>query len=440
MSAAWALAERHNVTLFERANRPGGHSHTIDLDLPEGRVPVDTGFIVFNERTYPNLTALFAHLGVATQSTEMSFAASLDNGRFEYSGTNLRGLFAQKRNLVRPRMWRMLSDTMRFYREAAQAVATDENEMTLGDYLCQAAYRPDFVRDHLLPMGGAIWSTSTAQMLRHPLRAFVRFCDNHGLMQLRNRPQWRTVTGGSRAYVQRLLEDRFIDLRLNARIAQVERRSDGPAIVLEDGRWQHFDAIVLATHSDQALRLLAAPTADERSTLGALPYQGNRAVVHGDTRLMPRRRAAWSSWNVMGGSPTQAESLICVTYWMNRLQHLPTRQPVFVTLNPHQAPDPAKVFASFDYAHPLFDVAAMTAQQNLWRLQGQGGIWYCGAYFGAGFHEDGLQSGLAVAEALGQVRRPWQVPGESDRIHAPTPVTSPTLPIPAPPISVGAGA
>lgn len=438
LSAAWALAERHYVTLFERDSRPGGHSNTIDLPLAEGSVPVDTGFIVFNERTYPNLTALFAHLGVATQATEMSFAASLDNGRFEYSGSNLRGLFAQKRNLMRPRMWRMLSDTLRFYREAGAAVAASADDMTLGDYLGQSGYGNAFVRDHLLPMGGAIWSISTEQMLRHPLRAFVRFCDNHGLMQLRDRPQWRTVIGGSRNYVRRLLDDRFVDLRCDARIARVERRNEGPVIVMEDGRWQAFDGIVLATHADQALKLLAAPTGEEERLLGALPYQRNLAVVHGDPTLMPRRRAAWSSWNVIGNNG-EADDLICVTYWMNLLQHLPTREPVFVTLNPNRPVDPAKVYASFDYAHPLFDVAAMSAQRDLWRLQGIGGIWFCGAYFGAGFHEDGLQSGLAVAEALGGVRRPWVVPGESDRIPAPMPQHQPGL-VPQMPIPVAASA
>lgn len=436
LSAAWGLAARHSVTLFERDARPGGHSHTIDLALPEGKIAVDTGFIVFNERTYPNLTALFKHLGVATQATEMSFAASLEDGRFEYSGSNLRGLFAQKRNLMRWRMWRMLADTLRFYRQARGAGAAD---MTLGDYLHAGGYGAAFIRDHLLPMGGAIWSTSRAQMLRHPMSAFVRFCDNHGLMQLRDRPQWRTVTGGSRAYVRRMLQDRPIDLRLNASIARVERHVGGPVIVMQDGRRHEFDAVVLATHSDQALQLLAAPTSDELGMLGALRYQANAAVVHGDARLMPRRRAAWSSWNVMGGKDGD-ESLICVTYWMNQLQHLPTRQPVFVTLNPNLPIAEDQVFARFDYAHPLFNLAALQAQRNLWRLQGVGGIWFCGAYFGAGFHEDGLQSGLAVAEALGAVRRPWVVVGESDRISGPVDLPAPQMPLPAAPIPVQAGA
>ncbi len=432
MSAAWALAARHRVTLFERDSRPGGHSNTIDLALPNGRVLVDTGFIVYNERTYPNLTALFTYLGVPTRETEMSFAASLGDGAFEYSGTSLGGLFAQKRNLVSRRMWRMLTDTMRFYREARSAAALG-NDDTLGAYLAQARFSKTFIRDHLLPMGGAIWSSSIDQMRDHPLRAFVQFCDNHGLMQLSNRPKWRTVVGGSRAYVQRLLADRPIDLVLSATIARVERSQAGPQMVMEDGTRRDFDAVVLATHSDQALALLDAPTGDESQVLGALRYQPNRAVVHCDKDLMPRRKAAWSSWNVIGG-PVDDEALICVTYWMNRLQHLPTEQQIFVTLNPNRPIAPEKMFAAFDYAHPLFDNAALRAQEALSRLQGVGGVWFCGAYFGAGFHEDGLQSGLAVAEALGGVRRPWQVPGQSDRIPAAReilPLPPAALPVPA---------
>lgn len=431
MSAAWALAAQHQVTLFEQDSRPGGHSNTIDLDLPGGKVAVDTGFIVYNERTYPNLTALLGYLGVTTRETEMSFAASLGDGAFEYSGSSLSGLFAQKRNLLRPRMWRMLADTLRFYREAP-AAAGSTDDLTLGTYLERAGFGDAFIRDHLLPMGGAIWSSSIDQMRDHPLCAFVRFCDNHGLMQLSNRPKWRTVVGGSRAYVRSLLSNRPLELVLSTRIARVERAHSGPKIVMRDGTQRCFDAVVLATHSDQSLALLGAPTADERQLLGALRYQPNRAVVHRDANLMPRRRAAWSSWNVIGG-PAADDALICVTYWMNRLQHLRTEQQVFVTLNPNRPIAADKTFAAFDYAHPLFDQAALRAQSALWRLQGVGGVWFCGAYFGAGFHEDGLQSGLAVAEALGGVRRPWQVAGQFDRISAirqTSPVRLRQLPLP----------
>lgn len=420
LAAAWLLSKKHRVTLFERDSRLGGHSNTVDLDLPEGRVAVDTGFIVFNERTYPNLAALLAYLGVGSRATDMSFAASLDNGAFEYSGSNLRGLFAQRRNLLRPRMWRMISDILRFYHQSRLAVGHGPAELTLGDYLNRAGYGASFIRDHLLPMGGAIWSTSADQMLQHPLQSFIRFCDNHGLLQLVDRPCWRTVQGGSRSYVRRMIADGNIALRLNARIVSVSRDDVRPTLAFADGSREMFDAIVLATHADQALGLLASPTRLERDLLGAMRYQSNAAVLHSDTNLMPRRRTAWSSWNVIsdqGGG--HADSLICVSYWMNKLQHLPVAQPVLVTLNPNRSVREDLVWATFDYAHPLFDHRAMMAQRDLWKLQGQGGIWYCGAYFGAGFHEDGLQAGLAVAERLGQMRRPWSVADQSGRIYLP---------------------
>lgn len=420
LAAAWLLSKQHRVILFESDSRLGGHSNTVDLDLPEGYVAVDTGFIVFNERTYPNLAALLAHLGVASRATDMSFAASLDNGTFEYSGSNLRGLFAQRRNLLRPRMWRMISDILRFYRQSRLAVGDGAVEISLGDYLDRSGYGTSFVRDHLLPMGGAIWSTSADQMLQHPLHSFIRFCDNHGLLQLVDRPCWRTVEGGSRSYVRRLVEDGNIDLRLNARIVSVSRDNIQPTLAFADGSQQVFDAVVLATHADQALGLLVSPTRLERDLLGAMRYQPNTAVLHSDTNLMPRRRTAWSSWNVISDQiDRHKDSLICVSYWMNKLQHLPIAQPVLVTLNPNRPVREDLVWAKFDYAHPLFDHHAMMAQRDLWKLQGQGGIWYCGAYFGAGFHEDGLQAGLAVAERLGQLRRPWSVADQSGRIHLP---------------------
>lgn len=415
MAAAWLLAQRHDVTLFEKGPLPGGHSNTVDIDLVEGSVAVDTGFIVFNERTYPNLTALLAHLGVSSQATEMSFSASLDDGNFEYSGSNLRGLFAQRRNLLRPRMWRMIADILRFYREARAGAYPDE--MTLGDYLSQRRYGASFINDHLLPMGGAIWSTSPQQMLDHPLSTFVRFCDNHGLLQLSDRPVWRTVSGGSRTYVRRMLQDHPMQIVLNASIARVERGASGPSIVFNQGNRQLFDDVVIAAHADQALGLLAQPTAQETSLLGAMRYINNEAVLHSDIGMMPRRRAAWSSWNVLGGGIADDRNLICVTYWMNQLQNLGVQRPVLVTLNPDRAIREDLVWRRFSYAHPLFDAAAIAAQRQLWSLQGQGGLWYCGAYFGAGFHEDGLQAGLAVAEKLGEVRRPWQVREPTGRIH-----------------------
>ncbi len=426
LSAAWLLGKRHKVTLYEADDRAGGHAHTVDIRTPDGAVAVDTGFIVFNDVTYPNFTALLAHLGVATHASDMSFAASLDGGSFEYSGTSLAGLFAQRRNLLRPRLWRMLRSILRFYREAPARIAGgDADHLSLGAYLSAENYDRAFVEDHLLPMAGAIWSTAPESMLAYPLHAFVRFCDNHGLLKVTDRPIWRTVDGGSRSYVQRLLADLGGTVRLNAPVAAIRRSPDGPEVLDRSGYRQIYDQVVVATHADQALRLVAAPTALETRLLSAFPYQRNRAVLHADAALMPKCRRAWSSWNFIGGGGKS--DLVCVSYWMNRLQRLATSQDIFVTLNPVREPRHDTIFREYDYAHPMFDQAAISAQRQLWQLQGEGGLWYCGAYFGAGFHEDGLQSGLAVAEALGGVRRPWLVQDESGRIHLPAAAVSPAV-------------
>lgn len=423
LSCAWLLASRHEVTVFESEGRLGGHSNTVEVAAAPGAaasVPVDTGFIVYNEAAYPNLTALFQHLGVATAATDMSFGVSLDGGALEYAGTDLGGLFAQKRNLLRPRFWKMLQELLRFYREAPRHAA-QAGSQALDDYLQAQGYSRAFRDDHLYPMAAAIWSTPAAQVGRYPLGAFVRFCENHGLLKISGRPIWRTVTGGSREYVRRL-SARFADrLQLDQPVLEVRREADGVQLRTRDGWWpQRFDEVVLATHADQSLALLDEPSPDERQLLSAFPYTRNVAVLHRDPALMPQRRAVWSSWNYLaqrgsGAPPT-------VSYWMNRLQpHLPQgeREALFVTLNPPVPPRPEHLIRTELYEHPLFDARAMAAQRQLWTLQGRRRSWFCGAYFGAGFHEDGLQAGLAVAEALGGVRRPWRVAEESGRIHLP---------------------
>lgn len=415
LSAAWLLSQRHRVTLYESDARPGGHSNTVTLPPAMGGLPVDTGFIVFNEATYPNLTALFRHLGVATRATEMSLAVSMDGGAFEYSGSNLDGLLARRSNALRPRFWSMLRDIARFYREApVQARRPEWATRSLGEFLHHGAYGKSFVANHLLPMCAAIWSAPPRAMLDYPFESFARFCANHGLLQFKDRPVWRTVAGGSIAYVRALLADAPLELRLNSDIVAIH---GGPMPELIDaaGHRHPYDGVVLACHADQALRLLARPSTLQSELLGAFRYQGNRAVLHGDPRLMPVSRRAWSSWNVI--DTPDAGRPVAVTYWMNRLQHLDAAHDVFVSLNPNIEPRAESVVAAFDYAHPMFDSRAVAAQPRLWQLQGEGGLWFCGAYFGAGFHEDGLQAGLAVAEALGGVRRPWQVPDESGRIH-----------------------
>lgn len=414
LSAAWLLSKRHRVTLYEAAARPGGHSNTVEV----AGLAVDTGFIVYNETTYPNLTALFSHLNVPTKASEMSFAVSLDDGGLEYAGTDLFGLFGQKRNVVRPRFWSMLRDLRRFYAEAPAKVAALPAATTLGAFLDAEGYGRAFQLDHLLPMAAAIWSAPAAALRDYPAAHFIRFCHNHGLLKLTDRPIWRTVDGGSREYVRRLLAE-IGETRLARGAVSVRRGRE--SIVVRDaaGQEQRFDHVVMACHADQALAALEAPTTRERTLLGAFGYTQNRAVLHSDVRLMPRRRNVWASWNYLGGRD-HTDSLN-VTYWMNRLQGLTGAPPLFVTLNPAMEPAGHTVLHEDMYDHPKFDSAAMLAQDALWSLQGIERTWFCGAYFGSGFHEDGLQSGLAVAEQLGGVRRPWTVANESGRITV-TPV------------------
>jgi predicted NAD/FAD-binding protein len=409
LSAGWLLSRKHRVTLYEADGRAGGHSNTVEA----GGVPVDTGFIVYNEATYPNLTALFAHLDVRTKPSEMSFAVSLDNGALEYAGTDLGGLFAQRANIVRPRFWSMLRDLRRFYRQAPLHAPTMSPSLSLGTYLDTQGYGEPFQQDHLLPMAAAIWSASALSLRDYPAAQFIRFCDNHGLLKFTGRPVWRTVDGGSQMYVQRLLAA-IADVRLGLAARAIRRTADHVVVRDAGGSEQTFDHVVLACHADQALELLDQPTQPEAELLGAFGYSGNRAVLHRDPGLMPHRRSVWASWNYLGHRADA--NRLHVTYWMNRLQGLKQAPPLFVTLNPAQEPAAGTILHEEMYHHPQFNTAAMQAQQSLWSLQGRRRTWFCGAYFGAGFHEDGLQSGLAVAEQLGDVRRPWMVANESGRI------------------------
>ena len=420
LSAAWLLSKAHRVVLFEADARLGGHSHTVDVAHRGGAISVDTGFIVYNEPAYPNLTALFAHLNVPTKPAPMSFAVSLDHGMLEYAGTDLRALFAQRSNLVNARFWSMLRDLLRFYREAPRDAPTI-GLLPLDDYLDQRGYGRAFRDDHLYPMAAAIWSTPAATIGRYPTEAFVRFCANHQLLTLGQRAPWRTVDGGSREYVRRLAQAIGDGVRVNRRATAVLREADGVRIATDDGQLSpRFDEVVIATHADQALRLLPDAAADESRLLGAFAYSRNRAVLHGDPRLMPQRTAVWSSWNYL--ADRSRRDALCVSYWMNRLQGLDDAMPLFLTLNPMFEPRPEMLIRTEHYEHPIFDAAAIRAQDALWSLQGRRRTWFCGAYFGSGFHEDGLQAGLAVAEAIGGVRRPWTVANESGRIRVHPPV------------------
>jgi predicted NAD/FAD-binding protein len=417
LSAAWLLSQRHEIVLFETASRVGGHANTVFVTCPEGEVAVDTGFIVYNEEAYPNLTALLKHLGVPTHPTKMSFAVSLDGGRLEYSGGTLGGLLAQKRNLVRPRFWSMLRDLVRFYRSAPASLALlNDPNLTLGEYLDVNGYGEPFQNDHLLPMAGAIWSAPPLNLRDYPAAAFIRFNENHGLLRLRNRPTWRSVVGGSREYVEQLTAPFADRIRISAPVMRVRRDARGVTLDCADGASARFDHVVIATHPDQALAIVESPTHAERELLGSIRYTRSKAVLHTDPAFMPRRRAAWSSWNYAGCSDGGRDTSVSVTYWMNSLQQLPTKTPLFVSLNPDRDIAAGAELHRETYDHPLFDPTALSAQGRLWSLQGQMRTWYCGAWFGSGFHEDGLQSGLAVAEALGGLRRPWQVAEESGRI------------------------
>lgn len=435
LSAAWLLSQAHNVTLFEKEDRLGGHCNTVDIEVagPRGRkiIPVDTGFIVYNERTYPNLTALFDHLNVATEHSNMSFAASVDNGGFEYSGSGLKGLLAQKRNLLRPRFWTMVLDITRFYRECVADSAKSENgDLTLGEYLRKNGYSTGFLTDHIYPMASSIWSATFEEIQGYPLTAFVRFFSNHGLLETKaeKRPQWKTVTGGSRSYVDQIAKNIDGAILTGTGALEILRTPKDVSIRADDGQTRTFDHVVIAAHSNQALNMLSDASSSEQALLGAIRYEKNQAILHTDASLMPRRHRAWASWNYISDGLDDTTRLVCLTYWMNLLQNIDQDYPIFVTLNPDREPDPAKVAQTIDYEHPIFDQAALKAQQDLWALQGTNRTWYCGAYLGYGFHEDGLQSGLAVAELLGGVKRPWTAENESGRIciSGPPPVSEPT--------------
>ena len=407
LASAWLLSQRHDVTLYEAGNYLGGHTNTVDVTLEGITHPVDTGFLVFNHHTYPNLTAMLAHLQVESTATDMSFAVSLDQPDLEWAGSSLATVFGQKRNLLRPAFWRMLADILRFNRQSvAWLEAHPDHDLTLRDFLKAGKYSSGFADWYLLPMGAAIWSCPAGQVLDYPLATFVRFCRNHGLLQVFNRPQWRSIIGGGREYVQKLAAG--IDrIRLATPVRNVHRADFG-VLVGTDDDCRLYDDVVLACHSDQALAILGSDaSADERRLLGAIRYEPNRAVLHTDATLLPRNPALWSAWNYQSASDVAGSAPVGVSYLINQLQPLPFATPVIVTLNPMREPSPAKVIAAFDYAHPLFDGAAVAAQAELAARLGQGGVWLCGAWNGYGFHEDGLKSALRVANAM-NCYAPWQ--------------------------------
>jgi predicted NAD/FAD-binding protein len=410
LAVAHTLKDHADITVFEAGDYFGGHTHTVDITLPtpQGLVThgVDTGFLVFNERTYPNLINMFAELKVETAPSDMSFSVKVPgalNGKtLEWSGTDLNSVFAQRGNLVNPRFWRMLADVMRFNAlctRIAKEQREKELQQPLSDFLRTHKFSEPFRDWYFLPMLGCIWSCPTDQMLQFPVATMIRFCHNHGLIQVTNRPQWFSVVGGARNYVEKILAG-VHDKRLNTPVRLIERDEMGVRIIT-DGHAERFDQVVIATHTDQALSMLRQASGEERSLLGAIRYQDNRAVLHTDASVLPANPKTWAAWNYERAASSERESSrVCLHYLLNRLQRIPFAQPVVVSLNPLQDIDPATIVGEYDYAHPVFDLGAIEAQKRLPLLQGQQHTWYAGAWTGYGFHEDGLKSGLQVGRAL----------------------------------------
>jgi predicted NAD/FAD-binding protein len=415
-AAAWALSKRYPVTVYDRETRPGGHSHTVTVDYDGAELAVDIGFIVYNELNYPDLTALFAHLGVETAESCMSFAVSADSGRFEWKGggdnwrETARGLFAQPKNLLSPSYLRMLRDIPTFNRESVEDYAAGRLAgFSLGEYFAMRNFAPRLLTDYLAPMGAAIWSAPAKEMLDFPAENFVAFFSNHRLLQY-DRPVWRTVKGGSRSYVEKLTSAFRARIRLGCAVTSIARTSHGVVVHDSHGGRDHYDHVVIASHSDQALAMLTDADARERDILGAIGYSPNTVYLHRDTRLMPKRRHAWASWNFLRWQREgKAENDVAVTYWMNRLQGIDNDKPLFVSLNPPFEPCSELTFGKYLCEHPQYDAKAFGAQKRLGEIQGRRHTWFCGAWTGYGFHEDGLRSGLAVAEALGAAV-PWREP------------------------------
>ena len=415
LSVAWGLAGQAQVTLFEAGRHFGGHTNTLDVSLDGVTHGVDTGFLVLNERTYPRLLRLFAELDIDLAPSDMSFSVRLPDSGLEWSGSDLNTVFAQRRNLVSPRFLGMLADVLRFNRLTTRIAEGGDDtalDQPIAEFLDAHRFGRAFRDWYFMPMIGCIWSCPTDQMLRFPIGTMIRFCHNHGLLQIADRPQWYTVRGGARRYVHKMLE-RVPDARLATPVRSVRRVPPGDGaggvLVATDAGTERFDEVVLACHSDQSLALLADPSAEERAVLGAIRYHRNRAVLHTDTGVLPRRRLAWAAWNYERAADAQREqAAVCLHYLINRLQPLPFRTPVVVSLNPLVEPRADQVHAEIDYAHPVFDRAAVAAQSRLPQIQGRSHVWFCGAWTRYGFHEDGLMSGEAVCEALRpRLQMPW---------------------------------
>jgi len=404
LGAALALKDQHDVRVFERDTRIGGHAHTVDVDYPDGQQWVDTGFIVYNYRNYPNLTSLFEHLDVPTRWSDMSFGFSLNQGACEYACDSLSTIFAQKWRVADPRFLRTFADIIRFTKIAPKDLEAGRLDgLSLAGWLDYRGFSRWFRERFLLPMGGAIWSTNLRDMMDFPAESFVRFFVNHDLMTgMDSAQRWRTVDGGSREYVTRLTAALGPRVMVGQGVAAVDQSGPRPVVKFEDGSEDSFDQAIMAVHGPVAQRLLQGQDADQHGVLSAFQTSPNRVLLHSDPSLMPKRRKVWSSWNFLSnGMAVDSERPAQVSYWMNRLQGIPDERPMFISLNPATDPDPALVHGEYSYDHPLYDAASFQGQKDIDLIQGRRGIWYAGAWLGWGFHEDGLTAGLRVADALG---------------------------------------
>ncbi|BBP43177.1 NAD(P)/FAD-dependent oxidoreductase [Thiosulfativibrio zosterae] len=407
LSAAWFLSQQHDVTLFEKNAKLGGHTNTSFLQLKDKVQPVDTGFIVFNTPNYPNLTAFFKHLEVETQNTDMSFSVSVDGGHLEYSGNNLNTLFAQRSNLLSPKHWGMLKEILRFNQQAKQDLnSITPLTYTLGDYLLMHQFSNHMRDNYLLPMAAAIWSCPTETMLKFPVGSFLRFFENHGLLNVEDRPQWESVKNGSQQYINKLLELNAFAIQLNHQVKKVEKTDLGLSVYFTNDHHETFDHVVFASHADQTYAALDDKIKPDFNLLAHFKYQENIAYLHSDLDLMPKRKLAWAAWNYLRDTKS-AQDKVAVTYWMNLLQNFETEVPLLVTLNPNTPPAESLTHERLVYEHPVFDSAAMRAQKQLSAIQGKHNLWFCGSYFGYGFHEDGLTSSVNLAR-LWDLHLPWE--------------------------------
>ncbi|MDC3090907.1 NAD(P)-binding protein [Rickettsiales bacterium] len=406
LSSAWLISKKYDVCLFEKNDYLGGHSNTqtIITNCEKKKINVDTGFIVFNEQNYPNLKEFFKLLEVDTYESNMSFSVSMFNKKFEYGGENINSLFAQRKNIISLNFWIMIFDLVRFYNNASIDMFKFQN-ISVGEYLSKKKYSKTFIYKHLYPMAASIWSSNVNEIENFPFPFFIRFFKNHGLLSLRERPKWRTVKNGSKSYVKKILEKSKIKIHKSEAVINISRANRRVHLQTNKNKYI-FDHVVLASHPDESLKLLNDPSKDEQTSLSKIKYQKNTVYLHSDNKFMPKNRKVWSSWNYIDFNEKPNQDL-CVTYWMNNLQNLNTGDEIFVSLNLPELPDKNKIFKTIHYSHPLYLCDTISGQKGLSKIQGHNNTWYCGAYCGMGFHEDGIKSGLTIAEKITDTKRPW---------------------------------